>query len=232
MPPSNALLLAVLLLPPLRDALDPDSNGVRDVGQLVAQAIAPALERLRPSRRDSELARQILLALRYILPSRNPRRKRPRLAGRDFFDEALRLAEIVSDAEGVDQSVTGRPIIAEGTTLGDGLPGEGEAEEIAAPELEPLDDYDDRRRRRGRGGRGPESRGPDGRGPDGRGPDARLHPRPARGDASRAEPVRVIAPIATDLISLAAAARSLQIVPLRPDFCGTGAFGGPWSRAD
>jgi poly(A) polymerase len=87
-PPSNALLLAVLLLPPLRDALDPDSNGVRDVGQLVAQAIAPALERLRPSRRDSELARQILLALRYILPSRNPRRRRPRLAGRDFFDEA------------------------------------------------------------------------------------------------------------------------------------------------
>ena len=36
-PPSNALLLAVLVLPPLRDALDPDSNGVRDIGQLVAQ---------------------------------------------------------------------------------------------------------------------------------------------------------------------------------------------------
>ena len=53
--PSNALILAALLLPPLRDSLDPDSNGVRDVGQMVAQAIAPALERLRPSRRDSEL---------------------------------------------------------------------------------------------------------------------------------------------------------------------------------
>ncbi len=67
--PSNALILAALLLPPLRDSLDPDSNGVRDVGQMVAQAIAPALERLRPSRRDSELARQILLALRHLLPS-------------------------------------------------------------------------------------------------------------------------------------------------------------------
>jgi poly(A) polymerase len=228
-PPSNALLLAVLLLPPLRDALDPDSNGVRDVGQLVAQAIAPALERLRPSRRDSELARQILLALRYILPSRNPRRKRPRLAGRDFFDEALRLAEIVSDAEGVDQTLIGRPIVAEGTTLGEGLPGDADAEDIAAPELEPLDDYDDRRRRRGRGGRGAEGRGPEGRGPDG----ARLHPRPTHGDsAPRTETARIMAPIATDLVSLAAAARSLQVVPLRPAFCGTGAFGGPWSRAD
>ena len=108
-PPSNALILAVVMLPPLRDALDPDSNGVRDVGQLVSQAIAPALERLRPSRRDSELARQILLALRYILVSkRNPFRKRPRLAGREFFDDALRLAEIVSDAEAVDAGAGGQ----------------------------------------------------------------------------------------------------------------------------
>src|SRR4029079_8167167 len=30
-PPTNALILAVLMLPPLRDALDPRSNGVRDV---------------------------------------------------------------------------------------------------------------------------------------------------------------------------------------------------------
>ena len=79
--PSNALILAALLLPPLRDSLDPDSNGVRDVGQLVAQAIAPALEHLRPSRRDSELARQILLALRHLLPSKNPRRRKTKVNG-------------------------------------------------------------------------------------------------------------------------------------------------------
>ena len=97
-PPTNSLLLAVLMLPPLRDALDPDSSGVGDIGQLVSQSIQPVLERLRASRRDGELARQILLAIRYILPSKNPRRKRPRLAGREFFDEALRLCEIVSEA--------------------------------------------------------------------------------------------------------------------------------------
>src|SRR5262249_42442039 len=63
-PPTNSLLLAVLMLPPLRDALDPDSTAVGDIGQLVAQSIQPVLERLRASRRDGELARQILLAIR------------------------------------------------------------------------------------------------------------------------------------------------------------------------
>src|SRR5205814_3792659 len=101
-PPTNSLLLAVLVLPPLRDALDPDSTGVGDIGQLVSQSIQPVLERVRASRRDGELARQILLAIRYILPSKNPRRKRPRLSGREFFDEALRLCEIISDAEALD----------------------------------------------------------------------------------------------------------------------------------
>ena len=38
--PSNALILAVLTLPPLRDVLDPDSTGVRDVGPIVAQGIS------------------------------------------------------------------------------------------------------------------------------------------------------------------------------------------------
>jgi poly(A) polymerase len=209
--PTNALILAALLLPPLRDALDPDSNGVRDVGQIVAQAIAPALERLRPSRRDSELARQILLAIRHILPSKNPRRKRPRLSHYEFFDEALRLAEIVSDAEGVEPGIVGRPILAEGTVLGEGIP-EGD-EEAAPPELEPLDGYDDRRRRRGRG-----------RGPDG------FRPRPT--PTATPETPRATTAVPTDLASLAAAARSLLVVPLRPGFCGTGAFGGPWHRAE
>src|SRR4029077_13297397 len=111
--PTNSLLLAVLMLPPLRDALDPDSTGVGDIGQLVSQSIQPVLERLLSSRRDGELARQILLAIRYILPSKNPRRKRPRLSGREFFDEALRLCEIVSDAEGQDPALAGQPLVGE-----------------------------------------------------------------------------------------------------------------------
>jgi hypothetical protein len=205
-PPTNALLLAVLMLPPLREALDPDSTGVRDVGHLVARSIAPALERLRPSRRDSELARQILLAIRYILPSKNPRRKRPRLAGREFFDEALRLSEIVSDAESVDATLAGRPIAGEGAAV------EVEIDEEAAPpELEPLEPIDGgRRRRRGRRG---DDRG-------GRGI-------PVRGGAIVHAASRP--PAAMDLNALSMAARSLVTPDGRPAFLGTGAFGGPWS---
>src|SRR5204862_188413 len=84
-PPSNALLLAVLVLPRLRDALDPDTNGVRDIGQLVSQVFAQALDRLRPSRRDTEITRNILLALRYILVSKSGR-KRGRPPSREFLD--------------------------------------------------------------------------------------------------------------------------------------------------
>jgi poly(A) polymerase len=212
-PPTNALLLAVLLLPPLRDALDPDSAGVRDVGQLVAQSIAPALERLRASRRDSELARQILLAIRYILPSQNPHRKRPRLAGREFFDEALRLSEIVSDAEAADASLAGRPV--EGTGALEVAGQEAElGEEAAPPELEPLEPTDGgRRRRRGRRG---EDRGP----------------RRIEGPRPEAAPMLVAAlpALASDLNSLLSAARSLVLPVARPAFLGTGAFGGPWSN--
>jgi poly(A) polymerase len=109
-PPSNAQILAVLALPPLRDILDPDSTGAGDVGQIVAQGILPMLERLKASRRDAELTRQSLLALRYVLPSRRPNRRSPRLAGRDFVDDALRLAELVTDAETLLPQLAGAPI--------------------------------------------------------------------------------------------------------------------------
>jgi poly(A) polymerase len=234
-PPSNSLLLAVLMLPPLRDALDPDSVGVGDIGQLVAQSIQPSLERLRASRRDGELARQILLAIRYILPSKNPRRKRPRLAGREFFDEALRLCEIISDAESLDPALAGRPIVGEGATApgldgalgaeageinGAGLPADDEsAAELEPPELRPTDGYDrGSRRRRGRGGRG------------GGGDDAgrfrdRAPQQPAYSPAAAAA-TGAGSPLTLD--ALQGAALMLLDRPKRPAFLGTGAFGGPW----
>jgi poly(A) polymerase len=201
-PPSNALILAALLLPPLRDSLDPDSNGVRDIGQMVAQAIAPALDRLRPSRRDSELARQILLALRRLLPSKRTRRpSRSRDHGREYLGEALRLAEIVFDAESQDPTLAGRPIVAEGPDVP--YPDELEAEEeIPTAEFERGRNRD-RERGRGRG----------------------QQPVPARQVPSQPA-------LAVDLHSLGNAARALLTADLRPAFLGAGAFGGPWSRAD
>jgi poly(A) polymerase len=225
-PPTNALLLSVLMLPPLRDALDPDSTGVRDAGHLVAQSIAPALERLRPSRRDSELARQILLAIRYILPSKSPRRK-PRLAGRDFFDDALRLCEIISDAESLDTALAGKPIIAEGAEGVEVVTLADLDEEATPPELEPLEPTDGgRRRRRGRRGEGAgEPRPP--MGP----PPARLGPAPrSGGGGTHAPSLPALPALAADLNALWTAARSLVLPAARPAFLGTGAFGGPWSN--
>jgi poly(A) polymerase len=202
-PPSNALLLATLALPPLRDALDPDSTGVRDVGQLVAQAIGPVVERLKASRRDAELTRQILLALRYVLPSQRPNRRRPRLAGRDFLDDTLRLAELVSDAEASDSAAAGRPI------LGEGGPEAAPAEDELAPELEPLVDVDRRRRDGGRD----------------------RHRRDRAPAAAASRPAAEAA--AGTLVPLSLAALRAALPPPltgdRPAFLGTGGFGGRWA---
>ena len=211
-PPPNALILAVLLLPPLRDALDPASNGVRDLGHLVTRSIAPALERLRPSRRDSEIARQLLLALRGRL--RRLRRNGPE---RDLDDELTRFSEIVVDAETLDPSLAGRPIVAEGT---DPASAESTADESdASPELDGMESgAGGRRRRRGRRGRGRQDEAP----------------RTERGAAgpprSVPRPVGELVPaVAVDLNGLLAATRSLLALPARPAFLGGGGFGGPWS---
>ena len=204
-PPSNALLLAVLVLPRLRDALDPDSNGVPNIGQLVTQVFTHALDRLRPSRRDTEITRQVLIALQKILPAKSGRKRRGS-PSREFLDEALRLAEIVSQAESADATLAGRPIIAEGTPP----PDESELEAEVEAEVVATERYQPRDRDHGRyGGRhGGDRRGP----PPG--------------------PALAPPPIPMDLGTLAAAARSLA-TPLRPTFLGTGTFGGPWnSRTD
>ncbi|HLK92154.1 MAG TPA: polynucleotide adenylyltransferase PcnB [Polyangia bacterium] len=206
--PSNALILAALLLPPLRDALDPDSNGVRDVGHMVAQAIAPALERLRPSRRDSELARQILLAIRHLLASKNPRRRKPPVRG-EFAGEANRLADLVADAEAADPTLAGRPVLLPGTVLGE--PTAAEEGEEASPEIVYVDD--DRHRGRDRDRDRDRDRG-------------RGQPYPAR-------PAQLIpASPPMSLAALGAAARALMAPDLRPAFLGAGGFGGPWSRGE
>jgi poly(A) polymerase len=230
-PPTNALILALVLLPPLRDALDPDSNGVRDVGHLVARSSAPALERLRPSRRDSELCRQILLALRELLPAKHPRR-RPRHLSSEFRAEAVRLCEIIVDAETADPTLAGRPFIVEGEEAAAVALAEDAAEAAAGQELDgessSLTGGDGRRRRR-RGRRGP---GRPGEGPsDGRNgaPSESRPSAPSEGRHGR-PPAPTTAPAAPiDLNGLLAATRSLATPSSRPGFLGSGAFGGPWS---
>jgi poly(A) polymerase len=217
-PPSNALILALLSLPPLREVLDPDSTGIGDVGKTVAQAIAPLIERLRASRRDAELTRQMLLALRYVLPSQRPNRRRPRLAGRDFLDDALRLAELVSDAEAQEAEVAGRPIVGSGPPA----PSEGGDEivlsdEELAPELAPIDSRGGRWR-----GRRDRERERDRR----PGAVANGHPAPREPQPQPTRPP-LLAPAPRAFTTVLTVLPPLQ--PERPRFLGTGAFGGPWA---
>ena len=84
--------------------------------------------------------------MRYIFPSSNAGRRRPRFAGREFLDDALRLHEIVTDAEALEPELAGRPLLAEGEASA----ALAEAEERLARELETPSEFE---RRRGRDGR-------------------------------------------------------------------------------
>jgi poly(A) polymerase len=236
-PPSNALVLATILFPPLRDALHPDSSAPpRDIGHVVTLSSQPIVERLKASRRDAELARRILLAMRYLFPSSNPKRRRPHLSGQEFRDDALRLHEIVTDAEALDPAISGTPVITEGepaAALDEELP-----PELLGPE--PGEHHGRYRRgRRGREGReGRDDRAALGDRPrDDRPREDR--PREDRAAAPRPEPPRppseTFTPRPTppggrtpipDLARLPARSSA------RPAFLGTGIFGRWGTSAD
>jgi poly(A) polymerase len=212
-PPSNALILATLLFARLRDALHPDSNGINNIGQHVTQAIAASVEQIKASRRDSDLAYRILLAMRYMFDRNGSGRRRLRLNGREFEADAHRLHEIVADAETLDPEIVGRPLLAEGETP----TLSPEAEERLARELETPSEFE---RRRGGGGGAREGGAREGG--------------PARG--REGQPARTRG----DLESNGPAPRGIRTpIPdmggLRnPDdprmaFLGTGGFGGRWS---
>ena len=145
--PTDAMILATFLLPPLRDVLGAD--GQPSLTQIVGQSVEPILARLKASRRDSEVCRQILLTLRYLLPTYPSKRRPSRLAGRPFYQEAVWLAAIVARAEGwaLPEGLAATSDVSADASV---------AEEELPPEL--LVDVDgdggrDRRDRNGRGGR-------------------------------------------------------------------------------
>jgi poly(A) polymerase len=217
-PPSDAMILATLLLPPLRDLLSPDAKTEQAIAPIVAQSVQPILERLKASRRDSELCRQILLALRFLLPSSRPRRHHQRLASRPFYPDAVWLAAIVARAEGSESPVALDDSAAQ--TAESASP-----EEELPPEL--LVDVDGPAGRDRRDRRGP-------RGQDGRGESATAPPLtpPGQDYLPPMESQREWQPgplIRTPIPELGHLA-----VPLPgPAFLGRGTFGGRWAiRAD
>jgi len=214
-PPSDAMILATLLLPPLRDALSPDAVPMQNMAKIVADSVQPVLDRLKASRRDSELSRQILLTLRYLLPSKRPTRQRARLANRPFYQDAAWLAAIVAKAEGFEPAeamdATAVETTADGSAPDEELP----------PEL--LVDVDDsgrgrRDRQRGRNAR-PET------------PAVTSTPLPVRELRSEVSAAWQPGPLVrTPIPNL----EDLGPLPLPgPAFLGRGGFGGRWAvRSD
>jgi poly(A) polymerase len=212
--PSDAMILATLLLPPLRDVLAPGAGPTPNISAVVGQSVQPILERLKASRRDSELCRQILLALRYLLPGAQARRQRGRLANRPFYKDTAWLAAIVARAEGAEL-----PEGLEDTTGEVVQESAGEEDDLPAELLVDVDgDSRDRRDRRGQRGRSGNSGQPSN--------DTRALP-------VREAPARPWEPgtgVRTPIPDLA----DLGPMPFpRPAFLGRGGFGGPWAvRAD
>jgi poly(A) polymerase len=99
-PPSDAMILATLLLPLLRDLFAANAPPVQNISQTVTEVMTPFIDRIKASRRDSELCRQILIAMRYMLPDAR-RRPHSNLATRPFYSDAQWLAQIIAKAEGM-----------------------------------------------------------------------------------------------------------------------------------
>jgi poly(A) polymerase len=150
--PSNAVLLCVLCGPFVGPEAFEDSEGkVRDVGQLIDERTRALLERMRVSRRDSERARQILLAQRRIAPSKRRRGRPMALVRRDYFQEALQvyslLAPVLNPTVATDEEVARwSKLAADAEREGPAAFEENSGD--ARPGEEPR-----RRRRRRRGGR-------------------------------------------------------------------------------
>jgi poly(A) polymerase len=99
--PSNALLACAVTAPFLVDvmydvegALPQEARG--DLALIMWERAKPILEGMRASRRDTENARQILMAQRRIMPSKRRRGRPMALARREWFADAVTLFELLN----------------------------------------------------------------------------------------------------------------------------------------
>ena len=100
--PSNAVVIATILMPWLYQSLVPGS-GVKDVGNLVTNGLRPFIEQLRISRRDAENTRQLLLMMRNFIPGAQAQRRRPpRITNRDLAADLTWLVKTVALAESIE----------------------------------------------------------------------------------------------------------------------------------
>jgi poly(A) polymerase len=95
--PSNAVLLASLLAPLLRDILYGGGSGIHDALSAIDALLQPTAERLHASRRDREWARQILVGQMRLAGRRRARPAVPATQRRDYFEDTLLLRRLAEE---------------------------------------------------------------------------------------------------------------------------------------
>jgi poly(A) polymerase len=168
--PSNAMLLCALLAPFLVDVLydvdEAPKEARGDAALIMWERGRPILESMRASRRDTEYARQMLMAQRRLGPSKRRRGRPMALVRRDWFSEALAIFELMhpgADGEVAEEIARWHRLLREPHRH---EPLEAHGHVGHAPHAHPGDhaqqlgpDGQPRRRRRRRGGRRRRGRG-------------------------------------------------------------------------
>ena len=145
--PSNALVLAALVAPFVLDAIVAPGSRPGDANGAILEIGQPLVDQLRVARRDAERVRQILLALRRIVPARRRRGNLEGFGGRDVVEDGVALYELLERAAGAQPALLAAADPAEGTEPA-AVDAEGEGEDGDVD-----DDQPRKRRRRRRGGR-------------------------------------------------------------------------------
>ncbi len=98
-PTSNALAIAATIAAFVVPELLDDEIRPSDANDMVKEVLQPLISEIGIARRDAEQTRQILLAQKRLAPSSKRRGKPMALVGREYFDEALVLYEIMAAAK-------------------------------------------------------------------------------------------------------------------------------------
>jgi poly(A) polymerase len=141
--PTNSLLLCALVAPYVLDAIVAPGSRPNDANTAILEIGQPLVDQLRVARRDAERVRQILLALRRIVPARRRRGNVEGFNGRDVIEDGVMLHEMIERAQGTEGAPALEAAPAEGAAA---------AEDVPADDLD-LPDEPQKRRRRRRGGR-------------------------------------------------------------------------------
>jgi hypothetical protein len=148
--PSNALVMCALVAPYVLDAIVSPGSRPGDANHAILEIGQPLVDQLRVARRDAERLRQILLALRRIVPARRRRGNLDGLGSRDVVEDGVTLHELLERAGAAPAA------LPPGEPSGEAAAAEAEADAADDPaDAGELDEHGQprKRRRRRRGGR-------------------------------------------------------------------------------